>query len=101
MGIRKQFLKSKSVCKVTFSIPQEMSKDAQTAFIVGDFNDWSLSATPMKKLKTGGFSLTVDLEPGRIYQFRYLLDGSRWENDPDADGYCPTPYDTNNGMLYL
>ncbi|MDL2268718.1 isoamylase early set domain-containing protein [Desulfosarcina sp. OttesenSCG-928-A07] len=102
MGIRKQFLKSKPICKVTFSIPLEIAKDAQTVFLVGDFNDWSPTATPMKKMKNDGFSVTLDLEPGRIYQFRYLLDESRWENDPDADGYCPTVYeDANNGMLYL
>lgn len=102
MGIRKQFLKSKPICKVTFTIPLETSADAKTAFLVGDFNNWSCSATPMKKLKNGGFNITVDLEAGHIYQFRYLLDESRWENDPDADGYCPTAYeDAKNGMLYL
>lgn len=102
MSIQKKFVKGKPICRVTFSISSEMAKDAQTAAVVGDFNDWSPSETPMKKLKNGGFNITLDLEAGHIYQFRYLLGESRWENDPDADGYCPTSYeDTNNGMLYL
>ncbi|BBO74577.1 hypothetical protein DSCW_19940 [Desulfosarcina widdelii] len=102
MSIRKQFLKSKPVCKVTFKIPKEIEGEATLAHVVGDFNDWSTSATPMKRLKNGGFSVTVDLETGRPYQFRYLLGKDSWENDPDADGYVPTPFgDSLNSVISL
>ena len=73
MAIRKQSLEKKPVCKVTFKIPEEIGNTATQAHVVGDFNDWSISATPMKRLKDGGFSVTVDLDIGRSYQFRYLL----------------------------
>ena len=85
--MKKQFLKSKPVCKVTFKIPADAAGDAKVAHVVGEFNDWSIVATPMKRLKSGGFSVVVDLEKDRDYQFRYLLDGSRWENDWEADRY--------------
>ena len=102
MSIRKQFLKSKPVCKVTFKIPDIVSNDAENAHVVGEFNDWSTSATPMKRLKNGAFTATVDLAPNRSYQFRYLLGQSRWENDPEADGYLPTPYgDSQNSVISL
>lgn len=92
MSIRKQFLKSKPVCKVTFNIPEKVRNAAKQAHVVGEFNDWSTSATPMKRLKNGAFRATLELEKGRSYQFRYLLEQSRWENDPDADDYLPTPF---------
>jgi len=102
MGIRKQFLKSRPVCKVTFKIPESVVNGAETAFLVGEFNQWSPSATPMKRTKSGQFSATLDLETGRTYQFRYLLGSSTWENDPDADDYYPTPYgDSQNSVIRL
>jgi 1,4-alpha-glucan branching enzyme len=102
MSIRKQFLKSQPVCKVTFHIPHTIGNSAGQAHVVGDFNNWSISATPMKRLKTGAFSATVELEKGRSYQFRYLLGQSHWENDPDADGYLATPFeDSQNSVISL
>ena len=74
MSIKKQFLKSKPMCKVTFRVPEEIGNSAQTAHVVGEFNDWRYLATPMKKLKSGAFSAALYLEKGREYQFRYLLD---------------------------
>ena len=41
MSIRKQFLKSKSVCKVTFKIPETVGNGVENAHVVGEFNEWS------------------------------------------------------------
>ena len=102
MSIRKQFLKTRPVCKVTFSIPETRSNGAKTAHVVGEFNNWSISAAPMKRLKTGGFRTTIDLKSGRVYEFRYLLGESHWENDPDADGSMPTPFgESHNSVIIL
>ncbi|MFH1982614.1 MAG: isoamylase early set domain-containing protein [Pseudomonadota bacterium] len=102
MGIRKEFLKSKPVCKVTFKISEKIGNSAQQAYVVGEFNGWSTSATPMKRLKNGAFSATVALESGRAYQFRYLLGESLWENEPDADDTLPTPFgDSHNSVIIL
>ena len=40
MAIKKQFIKTKPVCKVTFSFE---AKEANTAAVVGDFNNWNPS----------------------------------------------------------
>jgi len=102
MGIQKQFLKRKPVCKVTFKIPKTVANASRSAHIVGEFNDWSTSATPMKKLKNGAFKATLNLETGRSYQFRYLLGESHWENDPEADGSMATPFgDSHNSVISL
>jgi 1,4-alpha-glucan branching enzyme len=102
MSIKKQFLKRKPVCKVTFRIPEEIGNSAETAHVVGEFNNWDFSSTPMKKLKTGDFTATLDLEKGREYQFRYLLDQKNWENDMDADKFEPSPFgDSENSVLVV
>jgi 1,4-alpha-glucan branching enzyme len=88
MSIEKKYLKTKNICRTTFRLSAEAAGEAQTAFLVGEFNDWSMHGLPMKRLKDGSFKAEVDLEPGRSYQFRYLLDDDRWENDWNADDYC-------------
>ena len=98
MAIKKQFLKSKPVCKVTFSIP---AKEANSVSVVGDFNEWNTEATELKKLKNGTFKGTVDLETASSYEFRYVVDGT-YVNDEQADGYAWNDFAAaENGVLNL
>ncbi|MFY0712516.1 isoamylase early set domain-containing protein [Seonamhaeicola sp. NFXS20] len=83
MAIKKQFLKSKPVCKVTFSIEAE---DAKKVSVIGSFNDWNAKKAPLKKLKNGTFKGTVDLDVDNSYEFKYLVDGE-YVNDSAADSY--------------
>ena len=102
MSIKKQYVKNKAICKTTFSLPQSAVKSARTVHIVGEFNDWKTSATPMKKQKNGGFSVTLDLKKGQEYQYRYLLDKTTWENDWNADKYVPSFFgDSDNSVVVL
>jgi 1,4-alpha-glucan branching enzyme len=102
MAIKKQYLKSKPVCKVTFTLPKEAVQSAQKVCIVGDFNNWKKKASPLKKLQNGSCKITLDLECGREYQFRYLLDNTIWENDWDADKYVPSgSYDAENSVVIV
>lgn len=66
--------------------------EARTVHVVGEFNNWDVYATPMKRLKNGSFTVTINLEQGREYQFRYLIDEMSWENDWDADKYLPSHF---------
>src|SRR5581483_2567785 len=76
--MNKTFLKTKKgTVKVTFELPTDIQ--AQQAVVVGEFNNWDPTATPMKRKKEGRFSIALNLEGGREYRFRYYLDGSRWE----------------------
>jgi len=81
MAIKKQFLKSKPVCKVTFTVPAE---EAKKVVVVGSFNEWNEKSTPLKKLKNGSFKGTLDLEVGKSYEFKYLIDGA-YTNEQEAD----------------
>ena len=83
MGIKKQYLKSKPVCKVTFSVPAE---EAKTVAVVGDFNNWSPQGSALKKLKNGTFKGTFDLPKESTYEFKYIVDGN-YINEAEADRY--------------
>ncbi|UMB60432.1 isoamylase early set domain-containing protein [Lutibacter sp. A80] len=88
MSLKKQYLKSKPVCKVTFSMDKDAVLGAQKVDLLGEFNNWN-TAEPiaMKKLKNGSFKVTIDLPAGNEFQFKYLLDGENWVNDDSADKY--------------
>ena len=97
-GVKKQYLKSGS-CKVTFILPKESAPDAETVNIVGEFNDWNKEATTMKKLKNGDFSVSIELQPGRKYRYKYLINGEVWENDKSADEYERNEYGTEDSVV--
>ncbi|SLM32316.1 Isoamylase protein-like protein [Desulfamplus magnetovallimortis] len=102
MSITKRYLKSKPICKTKFTISSSEAGDAEKAFLSGDFNGWDISSLPMQKLKNGDFTITIDLDCGREYHFKYLMDGIKWQNDPDADDYRPSPYlDSDNCIVII
>ena len=90
MSIKKQYLKSKPECKVSFRVAKADAPSADTVKIVGEFNGWNEDVEPMKKLKSGDFTQTLNLEAGKAYQFKYLIDNSVWENESEADSTAPT-----------
>lgn len=95
--LKKQYLKSKPVCKVTFYMPAEI--EAESVYLVGDFNNWDEEATPMEKLKDGRFKVTLLLDTQSEYQFRYLVDKAEWHNDWEADKYVPNPFSGDNSVV--
>ena len=101
MGMNKRYLKTKPVGKVTFKLPREAVGSAKKVHIVGEFNGWDSQATPLKKLKDGAFSVTLDLEKGRQYRFRYLIDERIWENDWSADRYEPSPFGVEDSVVVV
>ena len=101
MSLKKQYLKKSDSCKVTFSLTKETVGSADSVCLVGDFNDWSQSANPMKKLKNGTFTASLHLQKDEEYQFRYLLDGRQWENEWQADKYLPNQHGSDNSVVIV
>jgi 1,4-alpha-glucan branching enzyme len=83
MSIKKQFIKTKPVCKVTFSVE---AKTANQASVIGDFNNWSIEEGALSKLKNGTFKATFELDKDASYEFKYVVDGA-FVNDPEADSF--------------
>lgn len=100
-GIKKKYLGTDSSCRVTLSLPKEAVGTSGGVNVVGDFNNWDSEAMPMKRLRSGDFEITIELQSGREYRFRYLIDGSRWENDWSADNYYPNPYGCDDSVLIV
>lgn len=102
MSITKKYSSSGVTCKVTFSYPLYAAEGVKTVQILGDFNNWDAFRAPKMKKSKDEFSITLELNTGRIYEFRYLLDGNRWDNDYNADNYSPAPYaGVKNSVLVL
>ncbi|MDD2604852.1 MAG: isoamylase early set domain-containing protein [Desulfobacterales bacterium] len=99
MSIKKQYLKTRPVCKVTFHLTRDEVGETASVHLVGDFNDWSTSASPLKRRKDGSFNITLDFAIGKDYQFRYLVDGLTWLNDPQADGYVPSGFQGSDNSV--
>ncbi len=83
--------------EVTFGMPA--IEGCQQLCLVGDFNDWKETATPMQQAADGTWSVTLELSPGREYQYRYLADGQAWHNDWAADAYVPNPYGSDDSIV--
>jgi len=90
MSLDKKYLKSKAICKVKFIAPPELAKEAKKIYLAGDFNNWDFQVTQLKRQKDGTYATTLELEAGSEYEYRYVLDGERWENDYAADKYVPS-----------
>ncbi len=95
--LKKRYLKSRDICKVTFYTAAAL--EADNIYLVGDFNGWDETAAPMQSLKDGRFKIVLELEPEREYQFRYLVNGDEWHNDWDADNYVPNPFIGDNSVV--
>jgi len=98
-SLPRRYAKSENLCKVTFRLPKEAAHNAETATVIGDFNNWDPTEHKMKKLKNGDFTLTLDLPCNREYSFRYLIDANHWEDDWFADKYVPYESDTDSCVL--
>lgn len=99
--IKKQYSKSKPVCKVTFSLTKEQVGKKADVRVLGSFNDWSWDKALTMKSGKKGYSASVELAAGAVYEFRYLVNGQDWFNDEAADDYQPTPFFSHNCILAL
>ena len=85
--------------EVEFSLPAEVRADSVA--LCGDFNGWSAGATMLGRGRDGSWRVTVSLQPGRSYRFRYLLDGERWVNAWHADRYVPNSYGSSDSVVVV
>ena len=96
MAIKKQFIKTKPVCKVTFTVD---AKEATTASVVGDFNNWNPSEGELSKLKNGSFKGVFDVNKDASYEFKYFIDGA-YINEEQADSFKYNEFSgTENSVL--
>ena len=92
--------KATSTTKVTFTLPKEAVQTANTVALVGEFNNWNIvDGVELKKQKDGSFSTTIELEAGKEYQYRFLINGEVWENAWNAPKYVETSFGVYNSVV--
>ncbi|MGN6195712.1 MAG: isoamylase early set domain-containing protein [Ginsengibacter sp.] len=75
---------------ITFSLPAEALQGATEVFLLGDFNNWNPENAPkLEKQQDGSYKTAAELEEGKTYQYRFLLNDGRWVNDYHAQKYVP------------
>jgi 1,4-alpha-glucan branching enzyme len=94
--LKKRRFRKENVVKVTFSVPADTAE--REVQLLGDFNGWT-EPQPLARQKDGSWRTTVPLDPDGEYRFRYLADGQRWLNDPDADRTEPNEYGSENSIV--
>lgn len=96
MSIKKQFIKTKPVCKVTFSVE---AKEAIQASVIGDFNNWNPEEGTLIKLKNGTFKGVFSIDKDASYEFKYIIDGA-FVNETESDSFLWNEFSGNeNGVL--
>lgn len=88
-------------CRVTFELAgSELPEGIQVESVrlVGEFNGWDTAAESMRA-EAGVFRITLELEPGREYQYRYLINDRCWFNDPHAVAYVPNGFGGENCVV--
>jgi 1,4-alpha-glucan branching enzyme len=68
---------------ITFEIPGSVWADQ--IHLVGDFNSWDRESLPFRFTRQDTWQVELELEQGREYHFRYLVDGAHWRSDRHAD----------------
>jgi 1,4-alpha-glucan branching enzyme len=72
--------------------------DASSVCVAGQFNDWDPKDIPLEKGGDGIWRVTLRLEPG-TYEYKFIVDGTDWIEDPSNPDKVPDPYGGNNSLL--
>lgn len=93
--LTKKFFKTKDETDVTFEFNRG---DVTSAALVCDFNDWQAVEMKFNK-KTQSYKTKIRLPKGKTFHFRYLLNGTEWENDYQADQYVANEFGSENSVV--
>ena len=100
MSLKKQFVKTRKKCKVTFQLPVKAANGGKEVRVLGDFNDWSWEEGIPMNAQKHVYSAEAELPMNQSFQFRYMIDERDWENDWEADDYVPTPFGVDNSVVH-
>lgn len=86
--------------RVTFTLPADIH--AREAGLVGEFLDesWNPCGHPMTQGADGRWRVTLELEAGRSYRFRYWVNGAEWRCDERCP-QLPSPSGGHDSLLEL
>jgi 1,4-alpha-glucan branching enzyme len=71
--------------------------EAQTVYLAGSFNDWSIEKHPMKKNNGSPWKKSLLLPPGE-HEYKFWVDG-HWTEDPQNERRRPNRFGTLNSIV--
>ena len=71
--------------------------EAQHVSLVGDFNDWDPTATPMLRQPDGQWMTSLELTHG-YHEYAFIVNG-KWVLDPNATGKARNSHDQPVSLL--
>lgn len=81
--------------KFSYSAPT-----ASSVHLAGSFNNWSTSADPLTKGTDGIWTLVKRLDPG-AHQYKFVVNGSDWKEDPNNPNSADDGYGGKNSMIQV
>lgn len=81
-----------SKTKQTFELA---APDADKVMLAGDFTEWDAAPKSMRKLKSGVWKTSINLEKDKKVQYRFLVDG-QWVDDPECQDRIPNGFGGEN-----
>jgi len=73
---------------------------ASTVAIAGDFNNWSPQVVLSDPDGDGIWTGRLALKPG-VHQYMFVIDGTQWTTDPQADRYIDDGFGNRNAVLVI
>lgn len=77
-----------------------MAKPGSEVFVAGTFNNWSVTANPLKgNSSRGHYIATLAVCPGR-HEYKFVVDGV-WQVDPSCPVMVANPFGSENSVLQV
>ena len=73
------------------------TKEAGHVFLVGDFNHWNPTATPMNRMRDGQWMASLELPHGH-HRYLFLVDGEP-QLDPNASGVARNEHNERVSLI--
>ena len=75
--------------------------EANSVSLVGDFNSWNRALTPLTKNDSGLWFAEIEALKSGSYQYKFIVDGKRWLEDPSNGMKVPDNYGGLNSVLAI
>ena len=74
---------------------------AEAVSVAGDFNGWSRIATPLKRSGSGLWSTEIVVTRSGRFEYKFIVDGQRWIEDPSNGMKAPDNYGGLNSVVVI
>ena len=74
---------------------------AESVSLAGDFNDWNPAGAPLARGHTGLWNVAIEVPTRGRYEYKFLLDGKRWLEDPNNGMKVPDNYGGLNSLIVI